>query len=211
MNVYQWNFLMEPTTPPVVGDAAGLKKMCQGIGYLLSTGKGTFAMDVRLRPTVTTGAYVAANTTAGNPELSLNIMSAFRLPSSLEPAIATDAVVGDITPSAGGGISAVTVALDDACNDVLTNLDKKVVVKGALIVAYIPFGAVISDELSTELDIVVCNGQRLVVGRSNQDALDGIYTPFSAAWAYAVITTATMAPTVAVRESQTISRGLSSK
>jgi len=116
----------------------------------------------------------------------MKIDSPFRLPASLEPSFPTAADTGDYV-TGGAGINAVTTATDDACGTIVSNLDKPVVTKGCLIVAYLPAGVDVSDELETQINIPVCNGQRLVIGKATQDALDGIYTPFTSAWAYAAI------------------------
>jgi len=194
MNCYMFNFLLKPATAPVVGDASALEKLCRQIGYLI--GAGQCQVDWNVRAGITTGAFVVDSSTAA-PIGELALMSPFRLPSSLEPTQPNGTTTGDLV-TAGAGINAVTALLDDRCNTVLSNLDKPVVTKGCLIVAYVPGGVDISDELEWQMNVPTCAGQRIVIGQSNQDALDGIYVPFTTAWAYAAIGGGSMAPVAVV-------------
>lgn len=187
MNVYQWNVLLEPTTPPVIGDAPGLERFCRQVGYLIAAGGADCEWMVQAG--INTGAWAPTNVVADNPKGNLQISTPFRLPQQLEPLFPSATVTGSpaTTITAGAGISEVFALADDSCNNVLSNLDRPVVNKGCLIVAYLPAGVDVSDELSTQLNVPMCNGQRLVIGFANQDALDGIYTPFTSAWAYAAV------------------------
>jgi len=184
MNRYLFGFLLEPTTAPVVGDASALQRMCKQIGYLAFGGKSKMTVGGRL--TITTGAYVATNATTGNPAVELSIESPYRLPSTLMPPNMGATTSGEVV-TAGAGIFAATVALDDKKTTVLTGLDRPVVTKGCGIVAYLPASTDVSEQLDEMISIPVCNGQTIVIGTAIQDALDGIYaTPFSTAWAYGI-------------------------
>jgi len=197
MNGYNFGFLIEPTTPPVIGDAATLDTLCKMIGYL-AFAPVPGVLTINAKPTITTGAYVATNATAGNPELVLAIQSPYRLPSAIMPANVGATVSGQLM-TAGGAICAMTTALDDKCTTVLTGLDRPVVTRGCGIVAYLPAGVDISDELDGQINIPVCNGQTLVIGTAVQDALDGVYqTPFSTAWAFGIFGGSTMQATAVI-------------
>jgi len=186
VNSYGFGFLIEPTTPPVIGDAAALERLCKMLGYLIYAPGGA-KIQLNQRLTITTGAYVAVNATSGNPAVEMTIESRYRLPSTLMPPVIGATTSGEVL-TAGAGIFAALVAQDDRCTTVLTGLDRPTVSKGAGIVAYVPAGTDISDELDAQMTINVCNGQQIVIGRAIQDAMDGIYaTPFSSAWAYAVM------------------------
>lgn len=185
MNSYSFRFLVEPTTPPVIGDAAALNRLCKQIGYLCFAPRaGVVHTSAGL--TITSGAFVATNATAGNPIVQLDIDSVYRLPSALMPPNMGATTSGEAV-TGGAGIMAATVALDDKCSEIITNLDAPYVTRGCGIVAYLPAGVDVSDQLDAQINIPVCNGQTLVIGRANRDALQGIYeTPFSTAWTYAV-------------------------
>lgn len=185
MNSYSFRFLVEPTTPPVIGDAATLNRLCKQLGYLCFAPRpGVVRVGSLL--TITTGAFVATNATAGNPQVVVDIDSVYRLPSALMPPNMGATTSGEVV-TAGAGIMASTTALDDKCSDILTNLDAPYVTRGCGIVAYLPAGVDVSDQLDAQVNIPVCNGQTIVIGRANRDALQGIYeTPFSTAWTYAV-------------------------
>jgi len=185
MNGYSFNFLVEPTTPPAIGDAAALERLCKQIGYLwFAPGGARFNVQGRLG--ITTGAYVTTNAASANAAVELSVESRFQLPSGLMPPTMGATTSGEAI--AGGSIAVVRTVADDKCTTVLTGLDRPTVSKGAGIVAYVPAGTDISDELDSQLIITVCNGQQLVIGKAIQDAMDGIYaTPFSTAWAYAVM------------------------
>jgi len=199
MNSYSFNFLLKPTTAPAVpADANALEKLCRQIGYLMGVPGGPVNMDWSVQAGIVTGAF-AANTVAGNPIARLKIDSKYRLPSSLEPAFPSATDTGDYIAS--GSINACTALTDDAYGTIISNLDKPVVTKGCLIVAYLPAGVDVSDELSTQANFPVCNGQRLVIGIATQDALDGIYTPFPSAMAYAAIGGKGLAPVAVVNQS----------
>jgi len=194
MNGYSFGFLIEPTTPPAIGDAATLETLCKMIGYL-AFAPVPGVLTINSRPTITTGAYVPTNATAGNPELLLNFQSPYRLPSALMPT-GVGATTSGQTMTAGAAIFAMTTALDDKCTTVITGLDRPVVTRGCGIVAYLPAGVDISDELDGQINIPVCNGQTLVIGTAVQDALDGVYqTPFSSAWAFGIFGGRTLQPT----------------
>lgn len=136
--------------------------------------------------TITSGAFVAANATSGNPMVEVDIDSRYRLPSALMPPSMAATSSGEAV-TAGAGIAASTTALDDKCSEILTNLDAPYVTRGCGIVAYLPAGVDVSDQLDAQVNIPVCNGQTLVIGRASRDALQGIYeTPFSTAWTYAI-------------------------
>ena len=182
LNSYQFNFLLSPTTAPAIGDAAALEKLCRQIGYLIGAGQAT--IDWEVRAGITTGAFVA-DTAAGAPLATMRVDTPFRLPSSLEPAFPDGTNTGNYICTAS--INTVTTATDDACGTILSNLDKPVVTKGCLIVAYLPAGVDVSDEMETQINLPMADGQRMVIGKATQDALDGIYTPFTSAWAYASI------------------------
>jgi len=186
MNGYNFNFLIEPTTPPVIGDAAALERLCKQIGYLwFAPGGGRFTVNGRIG--IATGAYTPTNAAANNAAVEIAVESRYQLPSGLMPPTMGATTSGEAI-TAGLGISAVRTIADDKCTTVLTGLDRPTVSKGAGIVAYVPAGTDISDELDSQLIVNVCNGQQLVIGRAIQDAMDGIYaTPFSTAWAYAVM------------------------
>lgn len=190
MNSYQFNFLLEPTTAPAIGDAAALERLCKQMGYLIFA-PGRANITLCARQTITTGAYVATNATAGNPAVEVNMESKWRLPSTLMPAQMGATTSGEVI--ATGSIGVATLALDDKCTGVITGLDRPVVTKGCGIVAYVPAGTDISDELDAQLVINVCNGQQLIIGTAVQSAMQGTYeTPFSAAWAFGVFGGRTM-------------------
>lgn len=187
MNSYTFEFLRKPTTAPVVpGDLALLTKLCRQIGYLWGAPGGPRNVDFSIKGNVVTGAFVAANTVAGEGIGTLKIDSPYRLPASLEPTFPSDVATGDLM-TAGGAILSVNTVSDDACGTVISNLDKSVVTEGCLIVAYLPVNVDVSEQLSTQLNIPTCDGQRLVIGIANQTATDGVYVPLTTAMAYAVI------------------------
>jgi len=197
MNSYSFGFLIEPTTPPVIGDAAGLERLCKQLGYLYYSPGGRLTVNNRI--TIAAGAYVPTNAAAGNGAVELTFESRYQLPSSLMPPVIGATTSGEVLASAGGGIFAARTVSDDKCTTLLTGLDKPTVSKGAGIVAYVPAGTDISDELDAQLTIPVCNGQQLIFGRAIQDAMQGIYdTPFSSAWAFAIMGGRNLNPVVVV-------------
>lgn len=186
MNSYLFGFLVEPTTPPVVGDAAGLGRLCKQIGYLCFA-PGIKRMAIGGRIGINTGAYVPTNATTNDAAVEISIESPYRLPSAQMPPQFGATTSGEITASAGGGIFAATTALDDKATTVITGLDRPIVTKGCGIVAYLPAGVDVSNELDAQVNIMVGNGQQLVIGTAVQDAMEGIYqTPFSSAWAFGI-------------------------
>jgi len=186
MNKYAFGLLVEPTTPPVVGDAATLETFCKAIGNLIFA-PGGCTMEVNGRLGITTGAYVTTNAAAANAAVELFITSRWRLPSSLMPPSMGATSSGTVAYSAGGAIFGVTLALDDKSSNTVSGVDRPIVTKGCGIVAYVPAGVDISDELDAQVIIPVCNGQNLVIGTAIQTAMDGTYpNPFSSAWAHAI-------------------------
>jgi len=186
MNSYLFGFLVEPTTPPVIGDAAGLARLCKQIGYLCFA-PGIKRMAIGGRLGINTGAYTTTNVVGNNAAVEIAIESPYKLPSAQMPPQFGATTSGEITASAGGAIAAVTTAVDDKATTVITGLDRPIVTKGCGIVAYLPAGVDVSNELDAQVNIMVCNGQQLVIGTAVQDAMDGIYpTPFSSAWAIGI-------------------------
>jgi len=185
MNSYRFGFLVEPTTAPQNTDVAALDRLCKQIGYLYFAGGKGATMSIDARLTVTTGAYVVANATTGNPEVLLSMNSPFRLPGTLMPPQMGATNSGEVI--ATGSIFAATTCIDDKATTIITGLDRPVVTKGCGIVAYVPAGTDISSELDAQMSIPVCNGQTLVIGTAVQDAMQGTYeTPFSSAWAFGI-------------------------
>jgi len=183
VNIYSFCFLTEPTTPPVIGDASTLGTLVGAIGNLLFSGA---EMRMVARPTITTGAYVATNATAGNPAVEIQMVSKYRLDSALMPA-SMGATTSGTLYTAGGAIWGAAVALDDKCSEILEALDAPIVTRGCGIVAYVPAGTTLSSQLTDQIVVPVCNGQQLIIGRAKQTAQDGTYaTPFSTAWAYGI-------------------------
>lgn len=195
MNSYLFGFLVEPTTPPVAGDAATLGTLCNAIGNLLFgppvTGKDgklkTPVVTIGGRLGITTGGYVSTNAAAANAAVEIVIDSPYRLDQDLMPATMGATTSGTITYSAGAGICGVTLALDNECGTIVYDVDRPVVTEGCGIVAYAPAGVSLSSQLSSMVSIPVCNGQNLIIGRANQTAVQGVYDdPFSTAWAFGI-------------------------
>ena len=106
MNGYSFNFLVEPTTPAVIGDAAGLERLCKQLGYLYFAPQGG-RFNIRANMGITTGAYVTTNAAAANAEVCIDVESRYLLPSTLMPPVFGATTSGEILASAGGGIAAV--------------------------------------------------------------------------------------------------------
>jgi len=180
-NVYGFAALVEPTTPPT--NVATLQRFCKQVGYLLGTGG---ALRLHGNIGINTGAFVPTNAVTDNPLVRFSIETKFRLPSALEPPQMGATTSGEIVT--GGAICAMTLALDDTCSSVLPTLDKTIVTRGCMIVAYVPASVDVSDQVDAQMNIPLCNGAYLMIGRANQDAQMGIYeTPFSTATAFAII------------------------
>lgn len=183
MNSYLFMGLIEPTTPPLIGDAVALKRLCKQIGMLVFGGNSR--MNIGGRMGIASGAYISTNAAAGNGAVEVGIESPYRLPATLMPPTAGATTSGELI-SAGAGIAAMTTALDDQMTKILTNLDRPIVTAGCGIVAYLGAGVDVSDELDKSIAIPFCNGQQIVIGTAIQGAQQGIYeTPFSTAWAFA--------------------------
>jgi len=186
MNTYNFGFLVEPTTPPVIGDASTLQQVCKAIG-MLCFAPIPAGLTVGARLGITTGAYVTTNAAAANAAVELQLVSPYRLPAAIMPA-SMGATSSGTLYTAGGAIAGVASMLDDTCTEVLRGLDRPVVTKGCGIVAYLPAGVDVSSEMDAQIVVPVCNGQTLVIGTAVQDAMQGTYeTPFSSAWAFAVL------------------------
>lgn len=137
------------------------------------------------------GAEAAAKNT-----ISVEIVSPFRLPSALEVGNATGPT--DYNDGVDTMFLGARLCTDSRYSSELTNVDKPSVNRGDLIVAVVPAGADVSDELDQQM-VMTLQGGSVYIGTANTDQEEGVYaTPFADAVAYAVVG----APVREIREAQ---------
>lgn len=194
-NVYNFGWLFDPTTAPAVGDATALERFCKQLNMCLAMAKDC---NYVATPGRAAGTWVA-NTPATSGMGILSITTKYRLPSDLDPGAPAATTNGEIVASSS--LFALRGSADTADGREMPNMDKPTVTRGAQVLAYLPAGVDVSDELDTQISWVTCDGQRIVMGKATQDMIPGTggYVPFASAWAYSTIgnkiATSSTAPT----------------
>lgn len=181
LNTYSFGFGVDPTPNAtfVAGDAANAAKLCRAFGYLWLSAQRAWSTRAWM-------SLVKQGDKLSGTLVNVHFQTKKVLPGSLEPGFNGQAY------AASGQAGLIRASYDDQCNDIISNLENKLVTKGCLIVAVTLGGVDVSNELDTELRIPVgqdANGiQYLVLGFANTNAQDGVYdTPFSTALAYSAL------------------------
>ncbi len=200
LNTYTFGFYLDPAPVAtfVAGDAVSATKLCRAFGYLWLMAKRGWTM----------GRKENLNKQGDNNqpnEYEVHFQTAHVLPGALEPAFSGDGY------GAAQQAGLMRSSYDDQANEIISNIDNRIVVKGSFIVALTLGGVDISNELDAQIRIPVgqdANGvQYLNCGIANTNAQDGVYNnPFSTALGFATLGSSQSNTPVLIAGAETVRR-----